>query len=385
MNCPSDPGACAGPAYCSECEYRRKKQELAAFLAEQGGDCQRTAHWYENVIPTTLGGSELAKIEGRSRYGDFTSVLQEKVEAQLGLAKPSSEAIPACMFGIIFEDVAARVVEIDLGGEIVGGEICIQRYPGYRNSPDGYIVARYRRRCADEGGFPLYSTDAPAGCKGRPVTLLLEFKCPPRRKPRRAVPDHYRVQVESGLALSPVAERGLFVDTVFRKCSLAELGSNTEYDALYHDADHGRLKDPPFAWGLIAVYTDRPGGECVDLGALPGDEFDAAMARITASERDSTTLQIATPCFADGRGAAVSVDGLPKSITVGGRARGLTAVLPWKLFELWYTLVEPNPGFLEHYLPLIRRFHETVARVKAMPAPEMEGALGRLRLDGTLD
>ena len=55
---------------------------------------------------------------------------------------------PACWWGTIFEDVLAVVVGDDLGAPVVGDDICIQRFQGYRNSPDGYVVARLR----SEGG-----------------------------------------------------------------------------------------------------------------------------------------------------------------------------------------------------------------------------------------
>jgi hypothetical protein len=63
---------------------------------------------------------------------------------------------------------------------------------------------------------------------------LLEFKCPLSRRPDGGVPKQYLPQLWSGLAVSPVAHAGLFVDVVFRKCALADLGPGPEYDREYH-------------------------------------------------------------------------------------------------------------------------------------------------------
>ena len=63
-------------------------------------------------------------------------------------------------------------------------------------------------------------------------------------------------QVWSGLALSPPADFGLFVDMVFRKCSLEQLGSPLgDYDTGYHR--ERRCPDWGFAlaWGMVGVYA----------------------------------------------------------------------------------------------------------------------------------
>jgi hypothetical protein len=89
--------------------------------------------------------------------------------------------------------------------------------------------------------------------------MLLEFKCPLSRQPTGDVPPQYRPQLWSGLAVSPVASAGLFVDAVFRRCALADLGPGPAFDVEYH-----RRRDPEswpgaVAWGLIGVYAPALG------------------------------------------------------------------------------------------------------------------------------
>jgi len=82
----------------------------------------------------------------------------------------------------------------------------------------------------------------------------LEFKCPISRKPTNKVPAQYIHQVWSGLAVSPVASLGLFVDATFRKCGISDIGNTEEYDTNYHIYDHNEF-GLPFAWGMIGVYA----------------------------------------------------------------------------------------------------------------------------------
>ncbi|NBQ70877.1 MAG: hypothetical protein EBU46_19420, partial [Nitrosomonadaceae bacterium] len=148
-------------------------------------------------------------------------------------------------------------VEIDLGMPVRGDEICVQRWPGHRNSPDGYVVARLAARAAEEAGadFLLWTTDMCGTLAAAAQIMLLEFKCPLSRQPTGAVPPQYRPQLWSGLAVSPVASAGLFVDAVFRRCALPDLGPGPAFDAEYHRRREPESWGGAVAWGLIGVYA----------------------------------------------------------------------------------------------------------------------------------
>jgi hypothetical protein len=369
----------------------------------------------------TVGGSELAALLRMSPYKSFYAVVDSKVAAQTG-ARPAAfdGGGPACWWGSLFEGVIELVVAAELGAPLRGTDICIRASPGHRTSPDGYLVVR---AIAGPGGPCLWTTDLELPEANTPLVALVEFKCPYSRRPTGAVPAHYRPQVWSGLAVSPVAHFGLFVDAAFRKCSLEALGPGPGFDREYHRAksDEAPWGDP-FAWGLIAVYAPRldaprhvrlgwrgaawaPGDpspdapdadlslaawqihsaatgmtsragradaglDAADLGECPPRVFDRALGFV---DRRRFPTRLSPPCFADGRGAPRRDADL--AALVGRFLREapadhwLLGLLPWKLFEVHYVPVARRPGFLDEIDPLVAEVHAAVAAARASGDP----------------
>jgi hypothetical protein len=320
------------------------------------GLVQRSEAWRRGMA-TTVGGSEIAALRGCNPYKGFFDVVAEKV-ALLSGRDDWTGGGRACWWGTLFEDAVAAVVGEDLGSPVRGDEICVQARPGHRTSPDGFLVARFYRDAA--GGRRLWRTHVrpSAACDAR--VALLEFKCPHSRAPTGAAPKQYVPQVESGLAVAPVASLGLFVDAVFRKCPLAALGDAPGYDEEYHRTDRGRFGPGlPVAWGAIFVYAPRldaprrvrlgwraeawapgdpgeagrdtdaaaaawgllaaaggvylpgapdAGGDLVDLGAADEATFDRVLGLV---DRRRFPVWRAPPRFADGRGGLSPAPGGP--------------------------------------------------------------------------
>jgi YqaJ-like viral recombinase domain len=398
---------------------------IARFVQLHAGKwTQRGEGWYREM-GTTVGGSELAAIMEMNPYSSFSDVVMSKIASLKGSSTFSGGE--ACWWGVLFEDVIAACVEVDLGGKIRGDEICIQEYPGHRNSPDGYIVARFWRMPADDGSKPLWeilTTDAapPDGAEVVPQIVLLEFKCPVSRKPSTTIPPQYKPQMWSGLMVSPIAGRGIFVDAVFRKCDLPALGDTPDYDHRYHYQDDKKRFGPkktaapagdpnweaPVAWGLIAFYaplasapehvrrgwrgparvpsdpdpdlpdadgaaaaaeiqrlyfgTSLDTAECADLGDMEPRLFGRTLGLF---DRGIFRVNRAPPCFADGRGSDLRTGrGIRAQMRDFRRDAPagfwLLGVLPWKLFEVTYVPVERRPGFDKVALPLIAAVHELV-------------------------
>jgi hypothetical protein len=406
---------------------------LDQFVNAYSGMKQRDAGWHLSMA-TTVGGSELAAMMGMNPYATLLDVAMSK----LGAGKNWDGGSAACWWGVVFEDVTAMVVELDLGGEVKGDEICIQIHPGHRNSPDGYIVARLYRDA--EGRVQLWTTDMDPAIPTFRAILLLEFKSPSSRKPTGAIPPQYKPQMWSGLAVSPIARLGLYADAVYRKCALGDLGDTPDYDEEYHARDRGRdgTAAPnwmyPVAWGLIGVYaprTDAPrwlrlgwrgpewaagdpsperkdadaaiaawqihaayfgvtpsgfdSGEVVDFGDMAPKLFDRALALIEAKRMP---IEYLPPCLAEGtragapRGAALHTDAdigraverlrtTPPANVPAEHAHHywLVGVLPWKLLELDYALIERRPGFMAEMLPAIGALHAAVAEARVAPIP----------------
>jgi hypothetical protein len=393
---------------------------LVAFVDLYRGMKQRDAGWY-GAMGVTVGGSELPAIMGLSPYSSFYDVAASKLAILLGTDSWDGGG-EACWWGVLFEDVIGAFVEVDLGGTIRGDDICIRDYPGHRNSPDGYIVARFYRGA--DGRPRLWTSDMPPDIPTTPRILLLEFKCPMSRKPKGDVPRHYVPQVLSGLAVSPVAHAGLFVDAVFRKCGLLDLGDTPDYDHAYHRFDQGKKPvawSHPVAWGLIAVYAplldaplrvrygwrgdawqegdppseapDADAGlaawhvhsayfglrlkdqracpDVADLGDMEARLFNRALGLVN---RGRFPARRGPPCFADGRGAPLHTGAEVAAAIEAMRREApehhwLFGVLPWKLLEVDYVPVDRQPGFLEEVLPLIEAVHRAVAEAREAPDP----------------
>ena len=390
---------------------------LAGFVQKYNKMRQRDADWYA-AMGTTVGGSELAAIMGHNPYSGFFDVVASKLATLEGRSSWTGGG-EACWWGTLFEDVVCAYVEADLGGPVRGDDICIQEVEGHRNSPDGYIVARLYRGTG--GALHLWTTDMSPDVPTTPRILLLEFKCPMSRKPLGRVPRQYLPQVWSGLAVSPVAHLGLYVDAVFRKCGVLDLGDTPDYDTDYHRYDRNAW-ELPVAWGLIGVYAPLPGAprrtrmgwrldewvagdpdpdapdadasqaawqihtayfglcpenlamgahEVVDLGGISARLFNRTLGLI---DRKRFPVARGAPCFADGRGAALHTGGevgaAIEALRVAAPAdHWLLGVLPWKLFDVCYVPVARRPGFMAEVAPKIAAVHQMVKEARAAADP----------------
>jgi hypothetical protein len=389
-------------------------QLLIDFVQLYSGMRQRDARWY-TAMGVTVGGSELAAIMGLNPYSTFFDVVASKLVTLAG-GNSWMGGGEACWWGTLFEDVIGAYVAADLGAPIRGDDICIQEFPGHRNSPDGYIVARLYRGVG--GSLHLWTTAMSPNVPTVGRILLLEFKCPMSRKPLGKVPRQYVPQVWSGLAVSPVAHFGLYVDAVFRKCGILDLGDTPDYDTSYHHYDRGAW-EYPVAWGLIGVYApqiDAPrrvrlgwrgdewaagdpdpdasdadahqaawqihsayfgiclknqASEVVDLGDMEVQLFNRTLGLI---DRKRFPVTRGAVCFADGRGADLHTDQdigqAIEDFQVGAPAdHWLLGVLPWKLFRVDYVPVCRRPGFMAEVAPLIEDVHRTVMEARAAEDP----------------
>jgi hypothetical protein len=392
---------------------------VVAFVETYTGMKQRDASWHA-AMGVTVGGSELAALMGLNPYSTFYDVVHSKL-ATLDGGSDWDGGSEACWWGVLFEDVIGAYTALDVGGAVRGDEICIQVVSGHRNSPDGYVVA-WLYRCFD-GRLRLWTTDMAATAAAPrlvKVILLLEFKCPLTRKPKGNIPPQYQPQVWSGLAVSPIAHKGLFVDAVFRKCGLLDLGDTPDYDTAYHGRDGGAWEHP-VAWGFFLVLAPRldaprhvrlgwrgevwaPGDplseepdadaaqaawqihstyfglrlraqgltpDLADLGDMEARQFNRALGLINRGRFPTRATSI---CFADGRGQDLH-SGRAIGAAIAALRRDLPAhywplgVFSWKLFEVDYVLLDRRPGFLDEVLPLIEEVHQTVIDARASPDP----------------
>lgn len=345
---------------------------------------QRSADWYSS-LGATIGGSELSAIMGLSEYKSFNDVVIEKAAHLRGAARRWA-GNAACNWGIIMEDVITPCVEIDLMGDIIGDTICIKMYEGHRNSPDGYIIVMLAVNDVSGSRRIITHDDSPMLLDDEHIEehiALIEFKNPLSRKPDGSVPDNYLPQVLSGLMVSPIAHLGIFIDSVIRKCSsLSELGPNPGYDTIYHAYDDGRyIGRAPYMWGVIAVYAPTAPGDAAheftwgtmrpqlvlgkfkphDIGTFSKNTYNYVMDLMATNKLKYKVPQPSTQLGAEDytECCTTALDGFK-----------LWGFIPWKVLEINYVPVDPQPNFHNVALPLIR---EVLMRAKKL-ADDMNAA-----------
>ncbi len=395
----------------------RYNQVISNFVALYANRArQRTDDWLAKK-QISVGGSEIAALMGWNRY----SSPEDTVASKAGIISRGLGSI-ACWWGSMFEAVIERYVEIDCGTRLFGTDISIPAPPSsgleylHANSPDGFaVLTLYMDAKAD---WRILRTDAEtlAAAKSRPkkpVIVLLEFKCPYRRRPNGSIPKHYRPQVWSGLAVSPIAHFGVYIDAGFRKCALQDLGPSINYDRAYHQETPNPSWTTPIAWGITGVYepydetqkrcqnvdTDDFDDFCGYFYHNPGDDMADGVRRIRFTEHrhpalvdfgncepgsfetmmsllDRKYLRAVHvgPCFPDGRGiplrteheteAAVQhlKDNPPPHHTLFG-------VIPWKLYEVDYIFLERYPDFLEMIAPKVRECLDQASQIRVAEDP----------------
>lgn len=356
--------------------------ELAARYS--GAPVQRTEAWHQARLGR-VGGSELAAAMGLNPYCSPAQLLAKKC----GLGGRDDPGTP-CHWGTLFEAVTERFVSRDCGAPLHGSNIHIDGgplgCPGFSNSPDGFCCLRLE-------GRRILGAGEPAGPRTRVVAALMEFKAPFRRSLKGQIPGYYLPQVWSGLHLSG-AEVGCYVEALYRVCTLRQLEDGGRYNTYFHRS-RGNW-EAAAAWGVAGLYAPLPGGH----------EPDSPAGRAAAEARDlvGAHLGVYSP---PGQGPLVDFGGAPPAVLEavlalfasgglqarhpppvlpgdppaalegalaelqGGAPPGhyLLGLLPWKLFEADYFLVDPHPAFMDRSQPVVAELLQRAAEVRAAPDP----------------
>jgi hypothetical protein len=230
-----------------------KLRKLKRFIRlNSNAPIQGSAEWLKNRM-SSIGGSEMSSIVGCNPFSNIESLVAQKV----GLT--SFNGSSATRWGNLFENVSELLfntffIEHDLKLDLddleeedkspiedkiyATGGIENQVVTNHKYSPDGLCVIRF---------YDTYKT------------TLLEFKSPYSSIPSKAVPKHYLPQVKAGLCTIDLAETAVFVNNMFRKCSLNQLDFGLNYDTKYHKDTEVKMKDihDAIANGLILLYIAK--------------------------------------------------------------------------------------------------------------------------------
>lgn len=259
-------------------------KQLSTLCAAQG-----TEAWIESRR-SQFGGSEISTVLGQNPYQTISELINKKISGVY-------EDQPACVFGRLFEPVAKLILTRRMNWEIHEFSCFKSAMFPVAYSPDGVLI----------DGDDL---------------KLLEIKCPFRRNNLKEIPEYYRPQVQTGMAIIPVVST-LFVQLRFRLCSLQQLGPNPKYNRWFHHEPIKRVpaKDP-VTWGYI-VWEDE--SSCIrDCGLwTPHNQHKL----LELPSIDKATRIVLEP--------------EPNQYPSSGQ------VIPFKLLEINITEIPPIPNYLE--------------------------------------
>lgn len=329
----------------------------------KNGVFQRTDEWARERQYTT-GGSSLAILQGNYPYSTVNDLVHERA----GLAARKMGIAPS--WGTLFEHVIARYIERARDCKVKCEDAFVMHNEDISYSPDGLAVMEVPCDVLAAPGEAFVPAKKATG-QPKKAIVLLEFKCPYSRLPKDAMPNYYIPQVKMGLDVIKISQVGLFVEAVFRRCSLPQLG--LEPGAIPH-AKQPMCGGNALATGIIGFYAESMdvlpddarklhkmtySAACADLGIAPNDLITAILSafdkgtvkawygdvRTTAEAAKEDVLSYAAICN--------------KVCNIG--------VLPWKLFRCEQHFIPKTPNYLEPWNEDIRDINR-VARMCADPA-----------------
>jgi hypothetical protein len=288
-------------------------------------------------MTTSIGGSDIAAAMGLNPYKDFMALVQTKID----LLKGIKEVITAydMWWGTCFESLIREYIQRTWGCEIVGDSICISMFDSIlRCSPDGYTIMN----------------------DGTPI--MFEFKCPTRRIPKKGeTPKYYTPQVWLGMSMTPFVQYGVFVDSIFRRCSWNDLNTTLKYNNVYHNkdtktnlVDAGRTSPiacgvagiyAPIGWNLTYSAVHKVNGKYQDCGAIDDEMLFSVFKYIY----DDKVLKISKQRFYIDTDMDVmnKEEALEHYIATIPDGYYLYGLLPFKLFRSEFVKILPKSGFLE--------------------------------------
>lgn len=220
---------------------------------------QNTKQWLEDR-KYFIGGSEMSTIVGKNPYKNIRGL----IENHLGL-DPFQGNVNT-YWGSVLEDYTVLILEIYWKCKIretgsLPGAIYEQKY-----SPDGLVYVDFLDQI-----------------------ILLEIKNAIRRVANGRVPSNYKPQIYTGLATIPIADRALFIDSMFRRCCINNFDFTKKYDTVLHPK---KPVDTPLLLGAVFVYEKIYSGDYDKLKNKYGKDKDSFIdAGICSSEDLSEILK----------------------------------------------------------------------------------------------
>jgi len=203
----------------------RNERQALKFLLSLPKVEQRSKEWFD-LRENRLTASDLAQAMNKGKFGTRSDLLAKKA---FPVAKPM-EMIPPLKWGVMFEDMGMRCYQEKMGNPFLYefGLIPNQEIECFGASPDGITA---------EG-------------------VMVEMKCPYRRKYDGKIPEQYYLQIQGQLATCKLTQ----CDYV--ECYFVTLDNMCDYELTIREGDsHGLIVE--YAKGNDFEYDYSPAGYSV--------------------------------------------------------------------------------------------------------------------------
>ena len=182
-----------------------KLQVLLDFLEEHKNlPVQGSEQWLLDR-KFTIGGSEIPTIVGKNPYSN----IRELIEGHVGIRVFKGNIYT--MWGNLLEPLVIKILEKKWRCHIYSTGSLPGVIPGQKYSPDGLVYLDFLNKI-----------------------VLIEIKCAARRSANGKIPEMYKPQLFTGLDTIRIADLGIFVDAMFRRCPVSSFSSNYYYDYNMH-------------------------------------------------------------------------------------------------------------------------------------------------------
>lgn len=222
---------------------------VAAYELASRGPTQGSEEWY-NIRKGKIGGSEVGCLLGYDPYLTRDAYIRQKRGPYKKI-----ESLP-CSFGTNFEEIALDIFERYQGTytQCKGISLVDTFLEGFMYSPDGIAVLP-----VDKDNELILNTDffsmPDIENIHRYVPVLLEIKCPISRVPKGTIePKKYMAQVQAGMMVIPIVNRALFIDNIFRMCSIENFKENNSYSTHLHSKPLPPDMQPVL-FGIFYIYN----------------------------------------------------------------------------------------------------------------------------------
>jgi hypothetical protein len=193
---------------------------------------QRTQAWLDDR-KFNIGGSEIGTVAGFNPYKGA----RELIEGHLGIT--SFRGNINTYWGTVLEDMVTKILEKLWDCKLYETGSLPGVIPGQKFSPDGLTYLSYIDKI-----------------------VLVEIKSAARRVAGNSIPRQYKPQLYCGLDTVQIADFAIFVDAMFRRCSLENWDMTSKHCSVVHRPSK---VDKPLALCFVGIYEKMYSEEYDDL------------------------------------------------------------------------------------------------------------------------